>query len=94
MNHPSALQTRSGSQGSITEELIAAAIAGLINSAHSTGQSLEELTSLVLAEDPELDQMTRKWLSDIVTEAWQDFALEEPATEAELEPELEWLLAA
>jgi hypothetical protein len=90
MNHPSALEPRSGSQGSITEELIAAAIAGLISSAHSTGQSLEELTSLVLAEDPELDQMTRQWLSGIVTEAWQDFA----PKDSKVEPELEWLLAA
>jgi hypothetical protein len=83
MNHPSALETRSGSQGSITEELIAAAIAGLVSNAYAQGQSLDDLTLLVLAEDPELDQKTRQWLSDIVTEAWQDFSAES-----------EWLQAA
>jgi hypothetical protein len=74
MNYPSALETPSGSQGSITEELIAAAIAGLVSSAHAQGESLDDLTRLVLAEDPELDQMTRQWLSEIVTEAWQDLS--------------------
>ncbi len=74
MDHPSALETFSGSQDSITEELIAAAIAGLVSSAHAQGQSLEDLTGLVLAEDPELDQMTRQWLSEIVAEAWQDLS--------------------
>jgi hypothetical protein len=83
MNYPSALETRSGSQDAITEELIAAAIAGLISSAYAQGESLDDLTSLVLAEDPELDRMTRQWLSEIVTEAWQDLA-----------PDAEWLQAA
>jgi hypothetical protein len=74
MDHPSALETFSGSPGSITEELIAAAIAGLVSSAHAQGQSLEDLTDLVLEEDPELDRMTRQWLSEIVAEAWQDLS--------------------
>jgi hypothetical protein len=39
MNHPSALETRSGSQGSITEELIAAAIAGLVSNAYAQGEN-------------------------------------------------------
>jgi hypothetical protein len=85
MNHPSALETRNGSQDSITEELIAAAIAGLVSNAHAQGQSLEDLTRLVLADDPELDRMTRQWLSEIVTEAWQDLA---PDSDSD------WLLAA
>jgi hypothetical protein len=74
MNYPSALGTHSGSQDSITEELIAAAIAGLVSSAHAQGESLDDLTRLVLAEDPELDQRTRQWLSEIVKEAWQDLS--------------------
>jgi hypothetical protein len=74
MNYPSALETRSVSQGSITEELIAAAIAGLVSSAHAQGESLDDLTRLVLADDSELDQMTRQWLSEIVKEAWQDLS--------------------
>ena len=83
MDHPSALETRSGSSSPITEELIAATIAGLVSGAHTEGQSLDDLTRLVLADDTELDQMTRQWLSEIVTEAWQD-----------LFPESEWLEAA
>ncbi|WP_404785443.1 hypothetical protein [Altericista sp. CCNU0014] len=74
MDHPSALEPSNGSQGSITEELIAATIAGLVSSAYARGQSLEDLTDLVLEEDPELDQMTRQWLSEIVAEAWKDLS--------------------
>jgi hypothetical protein len=68
MDDPSALDT----PNLITEELIAAAIAGLVSSARAEGQSLADLTSLVLAEDPELDRVTRQWLSEIVAEAWQE----------------------
>jgi hypothetical protein len=74
MDHPSALEPFSDRQSPITEELIAATIAGLIRSAHAQGESLDDLTRLVLADDPELDQMTRQWLSEIVTEAWQDLS--------------------
>jgi hypothetical protein len=63
----------------VTEELIAAAIAGVVNSARAQGQSLDELTGLVLAEDQDLDWVTRQWLSEIVAEAWQD--LSEAVTE-------------
>lgn len=63
----------------VTEELIAAAIAGVVNSARAQGQSLDELTGLVLAEDQDLDWMTRRWLSEIVAEVWQDSS--EVATE-------------
>jgi len=69
MDDPSALDT----PNLITEELIAAAIAGVVSSARAEGQSLADLTSLVLAEDPELDRVTRQWLSEIVAEAWQEF---------------------
>ncbi len=58
----------------VTEELIAAAIAGVVNSARAQGQSLDELTRLVLAEDQDLDRVTRQWLSEIVAEAWQDLS--------------------
>jgi hypothetical protein len=58
----------------VTEELIAAAIAGVVNSARAQGQSLDELTGLVLAEDQDLDRVTRQWLSEIVAEAWQDLS--------------------
>ncbi|GFE68180.1 hypothetical protein CFPU101_07900 [Chroococcus sp. FPU101] len=49
---------------------ILAAIAGTIKIARSQGQSLDDLTAEVLAEDTILDQMQRRWLSQIITQAW------------------------
>ncbi len=54
----------------ISEELVAAAIAGVINIARSQGQSLDDLTSEVLADDNILDVQQRRWLRDMVAEAW------------------------
>ncbi|MBW4650336.1 MAG: hypothetical protein KME06_16860 [Kastovskya adunca ATA6-11-RM4] len=58
-------------QKPVDEELVAAVIAGVIQIARSQGQSLDELTAEVLAEDGLLDQMQRSWLSDIVAQAWE-----------------------
>lgn len=58
-------------QKPVDEELVAAAIAGVIQIARSQGQSLDDLTAEVLAEDSLLDQAQRRWLSDIVRQAWQ-----------------------
>lgn len=58
-------------QKPVDEELVAAVIAGVIQVARSQGQSLDELTAEVLAEDGLLDQMQRSWLSDIVAQAWE-----------------------
>jgi hypothetical protein len=66
----------------VNEELIAAAIAGVIKVAHSQGQSLEEITAQVLAEDSLLDQATRRWLSEVVAQAWSNFE-QEPSNELE-----------
>jgi hypothetical protein len=57
-------------QKPVDEELVAAAIAGVIQIARSQGQSLDDLTAEVLAEDSLLDQAQRRWLSDIVAQAW------------------------
>lgn len=57
-------------QNSIDEELVAAAIAGIVQVARSQGQSLDDLTAQVLADDQLLDGMQRRWLSDIVAQAW------------------------
>lgn len=54
----------------VNEELVAAAIAGVIHIARSQGQSLDDLTSEVLAEDNLLDVQQRRWLRDVVAEAW------------------------
>ena len=58
-------------QKPIDEELVAAAIAGVIQIARQQGQSLDELTAEVLAEDGWLDPAQRRWLSDIVKQAWE-----------------------
>jgi hypothetical protein len=54
----------------VDEDLIAAAIAGVITIARSEGQTLDDITAQVLADDHLLDQSQRRWLSDIVAEAW------------------------
>ncbi len=61
-------------QKPVDEELVAAAIAGVINIVRAQGQSLEHLTAEVLADDSLLDQAQRRWLSDIVAQAWQSLA--------------------
>lgn len=58
-------------QQPVDEELIAAAIAGVVRIARSRGQSLEDLTAEVLADDSLLDWELRRWLSDVVAQAWQ-----------------------
>ena len=58
-------------QKPVDEELVAAAIAGVIQIARQQGQSLDELTAEVLAEDGWLDPVQRRWLSDIVKQAWE-----------------------
>lgn len=55
----------------ICEEIVASAIAGVVQIARNKGQSLEDLTEEVLAEDQILDQVQRRWLSKIVAQAWQ-----------------------
>ncbi len=58
-------------QKPVDEELVAAAIAGVIQIARQQGQSLADLTAEVLAEDSWLDPAQRRWLSDIVRQAWE-----------------------
>ena len=60
-------------QKPIDEELVASAIAGVIKIVRSQGQSLEDLTAQLLADDPLLDQQQRRWLSKVVTQAWENF---------------------
>jgi hypothetical protein len=60
------------SQNSVNEELIAAAIAGVINVARLNGQSLEELKKEILADDALLEAQQRSWLSEVVSVAWEN----------------------
>lgn len=61
-------------QKTIDEELIAAAIAGVIKISRSEGKSLEQLTDEVLADDCLLDIQQRRWLKDVVAQAWESIA--------------------
>jgi hypothetical protein len=54
----------------VDEELVATAIAGVVRYARSQGQTLEDLTAEVLADDRVLDWESRRRLSAIVAEAW------------------------
>ena len=60
-------------QKPVDEELVAAAIAGVVKIVRAQGQSLEHLTAQVLADDSLLDRDQRRWLNDIVTQAWRNF---------------------
>jgi FixJ family two-component response regulator len=60
-------------QKPVNEELVAAAIAGTIRIARSQGKSLADITAEVLAEDNLLDQAQRRWLSNVVAQAWESF---------------------
>jgi hypothetical protein len=61
-------------QQPIDEELVASAIAGVIKIVRAQGQSLEELTAQLLADDPMLDQQQRRWLSKLVAQSWEKFS--------------------
>jgi hypothetical protein len=60
-------------QQPVDEELVAAAIAGVVKIVRAQGKSLEELTAQVLADDLVLDRQQRRWLSKLVAQAWERF---------------------
>jgi hypothetical protein len=53
-----------------TQELVAIALATVVKEAQANGKSLSELQAQVLEEELILDNQTRRWLSQLVTEAW------------------------
>ena len=57
----------------VDEELVAAVIAGVVKVVRNQGQSLDQLTTELLADDPMLDRQQRRWLSQLVAQAWEDF---------------------
>ncbi|GAB1539960.1 hypothetical protein NUACC21_26290 [Scytonema sp. NUACC21] len=58
----------------VNEEQVAAAIAGAIKIVRAQGQSLEEFTAQVLADDSLLDIQQRRWLSKVVAQVWDSFS--------------------
>lgn len=63
-------------QKPVDEELVASAIAGIVQISRQQGLSLDDLTAEVLAEDGLLDLAQRRWLSDIVAVAWDSLSLD------------------
>lgn len=61
-------------QKPVSDELVATAIAGVIQFVRSQGQSLDQLTAQLLADDSILDDRQRRRLSEVVTQAWENFA--------------------
>lgn len=53
------------------EELVAVAIAGVINWARANDRSLDDVVREILAEDGLLDYVQRDLLSEMLTQAWQ-----------------------
>ena len=73
MNYPIPANTQEIAalqQKPINEELVAAAIAGVVQVARAQGQSLEEVLAEVLADDALLEGAQRRWLGEIVAQAW------------------------
>lgn len=54
----------------VNEEVVAMAIAGVVQMARRQGKSLEELTTSILQDDLVLDCERRKWLSEMIVQAW------------------------
>ena len=57
-------------KNSITEDIIATAIAGVVQIARRQGQSLEDLQAEILQDDRILDIVQRRWLRDLIVKAW------------------------
>ena len=55
---------------SINEEIVATAIAGVIQIARRQGQSLEDISRGILQDDRVLDLEHRRWLSQMMVQAW------------------------
>ena len=56
---------------SINEDIIITAIAGVISIARKQGQSLEDLQQQILQDDLILDIIQRRWLKDLIAQAWE-----------------------
>jgi hypothetical protein len=56
----------------VSPQSVAEVIALVIDTARNQGQTLEDLVNEILAEDPILDQPQRRWLSNIIIQAWKN----------------------
>jgi hypothetical protein len=60
----------------VNEEIIATAIVGVVQMARQQGQSIEQLTESILKDDRVLDPERRKWLSQMIVQAWSILPLQ------------------
>ena len=58
-------------KNSVTAEIVATAIASVVQMARKQGQSLEELQTEILKDDLILDIVQRRWLKDLIVKAWE-----------------------
>jgi hypothetical protein len=58
-------------ENTVNEELIAAAIVGVVKLAREKGQGLDELIAEVMNDDSLLERQQRRWLSEIVAQTWK-----------------------
>jgi hypothetical protein len=63
--------------GAVNEEVVATAIASVVQMARQQQQSLEQLTDSILQDDRVLDPERRKWLSQMIIRAWNILPLQE-----------------
>jgi hypothetical protein len=71
-----AIEMTSLKERPVNEELIAQAIASVIRTARTQGQSLEEITHEVLTDHSLLEEKTRVVLCEILQEAWGMIAVD------------------
>lgn len=67
-------------QKTVDVDLIAMAIAGVVQVARNQGQSLDELLAEVLADDALLDWKQRCYLSEVVAAAWENLPAKRDVT--------------
>lgn len=58
-------------QQPVNDELVAVAMAGVVNIARSQGKSIDELKAEILVDDNLLNMAQRQLLSQILNEAWE-----------------------
>jgi hypothetical protein len=84
MNYPASLRfpdSRAGtllpisspSQNTVNATALIDALAIVVRSARANGQTLEDLTLEVLADDVLLEPSQRRILSEVVAQAWEQF---------------------
>ncbi|MBO9999890.1 MAG: hypothetical protein J7641_12965 [Cyanobacteria bacterium SID2] len=59
----------------VSPEVVASAIAGVVQISHHQGKTLDDLIREVLTDDRILDATQRDWLRNIVAQTWEAFTI-------------------